>query len=124
MGIATGLFEKGCTVVRTLLSVSVKVETPSVFGRVYIALWVGNSLGIPSDITAQSDESYMLWTGWSQTFADATAEGSTERYVYRNFDLRGQRIARSDSDGLMLIVGAVNSQFTCDAYSRVLCLLP
>ena len=126
IGIGTTVFDKGCTVVRIILDISVKLITPSVNTFVFAALWTGSTGGVPNDITAQGNDSFLLWLAWEQIWADATIEGSTERITYRSFDVRGQRVSRQDGDNIQLIVASASGGSNVSAFcsSRVLCLLP
>ena len=119
--IATTGFDKGETMVRMILAISTGVVTESVIVQVTVAVWVGQFGGIPTDISADSGESYLLWTGWSQEHA---ASGG-EFFVYRTFDLRGQRASRSDSENIHFIYRvSAGSSLEVRLWSRVLVLLP
>ena len=121
--LATTGFDKGETVVRELLTVSVRLATANVPGEETLALWVGQFGGIPSDISADSPESYMLWDGWEQE--ESTAGGIS--IMVRSYDLRGQRASRSDSENIHFVFrNRANGQGTATivVYSRMLILLP
>jgi len=120
--IATTGFDKGETVVRTLLSVSCRVTTQNVPVSVVIAVWVGQFGGIPTNISADSPESYMLWDGWEQE--EGTPGGII--HMYRTYDLRGQRASRSDSENIHFVAKNLGGGGTVSLViiSRVLVLLP
>jgi len=120
--IATIGFDKGETVVRILLSVSVRLFTEAVPVVIGVGVWVGQFGGIPTDIFADSPESYMMWDGWEQE--GGAAGGVTQ--VRRTYDLRGQRQSRSDSENIHFIVknsGGAGT-VTTTLFSRCLVLLP
>ncbi len=120
--VSTTGFDKGETVVRELLSVSSRLQNANVPVEITIALWVGQFGGIPTDISADSPESYMMWDGWEQE--EGTPGGVI--HVYRTYDLRGQRSSRSDSEDVWFIVrnGGGGGTLTLTLYSRLLMLLP
>jgi len=119
--LSTTGFDKGETVVRELLSVSIRQVTANVDQVIAVAMWVGQFGGIPSDITADSPESYLMWDGWDQNASSAGGE----QIQYRKYDLRGQRSSRSDSENVhfvMRVDGGSSVIFT--VFSRLLLLLP
>jgi len=119
--IASTGFDKGETVVRMLLGVSTRPTVLSVDANVTLAVWVGQFGGIPTNIAADSPESYMMWTGYIQ---HQTPSGG-EAIVYKTFDLRGQRASRSDSENIHFVykVGS-GTGLVISVWSRVLVLLP
>jgi len=119
--IATTGFDKGETVERMLISVSTDPVTQSALVQVTLAIWVGQFGGIPTDISADSPESYMLWDGYLQE----TAGAGGERIHYRTYDLKGKRASRSDSENIHFVYRvSAASDLRVDVWSRVLILLP
>ncbi len=121
--VSTTGFDKGETLVRELLTVSVQVPNQNITVEVAIALWVGQFGGIPTDISADSSESYMLWDGWAQE--EGTPGGVI--HMVRSYDLKGQRSSRSDSENVHFVLkyvsGAAGTMLVT-LYTRMLVLLP
>ena len=108
-------------VTRILLSVATRIVTLNAFGNITMAVWVGQFGGIPTNIEADSDESYMMWAGHQQVGAVGAGPG----VVLRTFDLRGQRASRSDSENIHFVVRAdAASAIVTAVWLRVLVLLP
>ncbi len=120
--LSTTGFDKGETAVREILTVTIRLVSINTPVEVAVAIWVGQFGGIPSNIFADSSESYMLWDG----FVWEDRGGGSDAQLIRSYDLRGQRSSRSDSEDLHFIVrnGGGAGTLTCDVFSRILMLLP
>ena len=122
--VTAGEFAKGCTVLRILLHIDILPVIINQISVPTIAVWVGQSSGVPANIEPSNSESYLLW----QSMVTQIQNGANE--VYRHgwegtFDLRGKRMSRSSGDAVNFI-GRSPSTTGCNFYvsSRVLCLLP
>ena len=121
--IADGLFNKGCTLVRTILNFAAEPVTLTVTWHLYVALWVGQASGVPSNISSDSEESYVFWRSMHGRVLSGTNQlGPMLERI--DIDLRSQRISRSDSDRLNIIIRASGSDMVFHYSTRVLCLLP
>ena len=117
-------FSKGCTVVRIILEVAMTPVTPNVDALFTIAVWAGSPGGVPTNIRLDNNYGFMMWERNVMNRSDSVANGATERFMRRSFDLRGQRKSREDTDEIAFIaeMGA-GSAGNIYVSSRVLCLL-
>jgi len=121
-GISTGVFDKGTTLTRILMELAITPVTTNTNADIWIAIWVGAFGGIPADISADSDDSYLYWSRVVMRVPSATGP---DWFQYRTLDLRGQRVARSDRENIHLVVHAgAASAFNVFATTRVLLKLP
>ena len=104
--LATGLTVKGATVVRQLVEMAFSPVTINADVVIYVALWVGPANGEPANIDIADNASFLYWTSMVHHLSTAANPGVTERFLRKTLDLRGQRVFRSDFDGLWLIVRA------------------
>ena len=103
---ATGLTDKGDTLQRLIVEFAITPGTVNVNTRCHLAIWIGPLNGEPANIQLADNASYLYWTGVILNLSNAVATGATERFQYRHFDVKGQRVFRSDFDGLWIIARA------------------
>jgi len=120
--LATGLFNKGCTPVRLLLSVSIPPVTLTIPARVHFGVWSGVPAGIPTPLVASGDDGFLLW---DEMVLRVGLLGEGGFFVTKSYDLRAQRKSRQDADALTFSV-QTDGASAANVYvvSRVLCLLP
>ena len=99
---ATGLTIKGATLQRIIVQLAVTPVTVDVNTIIHFAIWPGPAGGEPANIHVADNASYLYWTSFPMALAVAIP-GATERFQYRQFDVRGQRVFRSDFDGLWML---------------------
>ena len=120
VGIASGVFEKGCTMVRMLLDIYMTPVTLDVNSQVYIAVWAGRTTP-PTTISSSTNRSYLLWT---HALLRKTSGEGQDWFRHLTYDLRGQRRSRDDDDSIFFIVQPDSaSAVNCYLASRTLCLL-
>ena len=104
--IGTGQTVKGATVVRSLVELAISPVTVNVDVIFTFALWVGPAGGEPGNIDVADTASYLYWNSFVHNLSTAVGTGATERFFRKSIDVRGQRVFRSDFDGLWLLTRA------------------
>ena len=89
VAIGSTVFQKGATVVRIIGEIAMTPVTVDTDAELWVAIWVGHGGG-PANISTDGNDSFLYWKRVVHNLASAGA-GSTERFQYRQFDIRGQR---------------------------------
>ena len=123
--IATGLTVKGATLQRLLIELEFSPVTVNVDAVLFFAVWNGPAGGEPSNIDLADNASHLYWSAYTLNLSTTVGTGSTERLFRKSIDVRGQRVFRSDFDGLWVITrAAAPSALVARLAVRTLVLLP
>ena len=118
-----GTFNKGATLIRSIVDFTITPVTLDVPAVVTIALWSGREAGVDADISLDLPTSFIYWRRVPTRIQTGVVVFDSGARV--SIDIRSARVSRSDADSIIVIAKADGaSAMNVYVSARMLRLLP